>query len=109
MEGESHSIQVSGMQFSYDANTPLFFDFNLTISPGSRCLLVGANGSGAHFFFVAGLLFNLDFVCVNIWRVLVRENDFTEDIGGEAYGGRERCGKSAELFGFSRYKSRLQW
>lgn len=46
MEGDSHTIQVSGMQFSYDANSPLFFDFNLKISPKSRCLLVGANGSG---------------------------------------------------------------
>ncbi|KAL7151606.1 hypothetical protein ABFS83_04G042800 [Erythranthe nasuta] len=47
MGEESHSIQVSGMQFSYDAiRSPLFFDFNLDISPRSRCLLVGANGSG---------------------------------------------------------------
>ncbi|XP_057798125.1 ABC transporter I family member 19 [Salvia miltiorrhiza] len=47
MEGEgSHSIQVTGMQFSYDATSPIFFDFNLNVSPGSRCLLVGANGSG---------------------------------------------------------------
>ncbi|KAL0459386.1 UNVERIFIED_CONTAM: ABC transporter I family member 19 [Sesamum latifolium] len=46
MGEESHSIQVSGMQFSYDANSPLFFDFSLNIYPGSRCLLVGANGSG---------------------------------------------------------------
>ncbi|KAG8370818.1 hypothetical protein BUALT_Bualt13G0023000 [Buddleja alternifolia] len=46
MEEGSHSIQVAGMQFSYDAQSPLFFDFNLKISPGSRCLLLGANGSG---------------------------------------------------------------
>ncbi|KAL7113117.1 hypothetical protein ACP275_04G043900 [Erythranthe tilingii] len=47
MGEKSHSIQVSGMQFSYDAiRSPLFFDFNLDISPRSRCLLVGANGSG---------------------------------------------------------------
>ncbi|KAK6164449.1 hypothetical protein DH2020_001313 [Rehmannia glutinosa] len=46
MEEEFHSIKVSGMQFSYDVHTPLFFDFNLNISRGSRCLLVGANGSG---------------------------------------------------------------
>ncbi|KAL2487914.1 ABC transporter I family member 19 [Forsythia ovata] len=43
---ESHCIQVNGMQFSYDYQTPLFFDFSLNISGGSRCLLVGANGSG---------------------------------------------------------------
>ncbi|GER24941.1 ABC transporter family protein [Striga asiatica] len=46
MVNQSYSIQVSGMQFSYDACSPLFFDFNLNISSGSRCLLVGANGSG---------------------------------------------------------------
>ncbi|CAA0823955.1 ABC transporter I family member 19 [Striga hermonthica] len=46
MVNQSYSIQVSGMQFSYDARSPLFFDFNLNISSGSRCLLVGANGSG---------------------------------------------------------------
>ncbi|GAA0147590.1 ATP-binding cassette [Lithospermum erythrorhizon] len=40
------SIHVNGMQFSYDSQTPLFFDFNLNISPASRCLLIGANGSG---------------------------------------------------------------
>ncbi|KAH6813646.1 P-loop containing nucleoside triphosphate hydrolases superfamily protein [Perilla frutescens var. frutescens] len=46
MEVKSHSIEVSGLQFSYEANSPIFFDFSLKISPGSRCLLVGANGSG---------------------------------------------------------------
>lgn len=46
MEGESSSIQVNGMQFSYDFQTPIFFDFNLNIVPRSRCLLLGANGSG---------------------------------------------------------------
>ncbi|GFP82926.1 ABC transporter i family member 19 [Phtheirospermum japonicum] len=46
MADELYSIQVSGMQFSYDAQSPLFFDFNLNISRGSRCLLLGANGSG---------------------------------------------------------------
>lgn len=46
MEEESNGIQVNGMQFSYDMQHPLFLDFNLSISPGSRCLLVGANGSG---------------------------------------------------------------
>ncbi|CAN4091580.1 unnamed protein product [Withania somnifera] len=46
MEGESSGIKVNGMQFSYDFQNPIFFDFNLNISPRSRCLLVGANGSG---------------------------------------------------------------
>nr|GMD61055.1 ABC transporter I family member 19-like [Ipomoea batatas]GMD66880.1 ABC transporter I family member 19-like [Ipomoea batatas]GMD71123.1 ABC transporter I family member 19-like [Ipomoea batatas] len=46
MAAESNSIQVSGMQFGYDFQTPLFFDFSVKVSPGSRCLLVGANGSG---------------------------------------------------------------
>ncbi|THG02563.1 hypothetical protein TEA_003118 [Camellia sinensis var. sinensis] len=40
------SIEVSGMQFGYDGQSPVFIDFTLKILPGSRCLLVGANGSG---------------------------------------------------------------
>lgn len=44
-EGSS-SIKVHGMQFAYEAQPPLFVDFNLNVLPGSRCLLVGANGSG---------------------------------------------------------------
>ncbi|KAF5738959.1 ABC transporter family protein [Tripterygium wilfordii] len=44
--GKSSSISVSGMQFGYDGQPPLFVEFNLNIFPGSRCLLVGANGSG---------------------------------------------------------------
>lgn len=43
---KSRSIKVCGMQFAYERQPPLFYDFNLDISPGSRCLLVGANGSG---------------------------------------------------------------
>ncbi|KAF3785860.1 ABC transporter I family member 19 [Nymphaea thermarum] len=42
----SYSINVTGMNFAYQDQPPIFTDFNLTISPGSRCLLVGANGSG---------------------------------------------------------------
>lgn len=39
-------IEVSALQFGYDGQPPLFARFNLRIAPGSRCLLVGANGSG---------------------------------------------------------------
>ncbi|CAN6462124.1 unnamed protein product [Victoria cruziana] len=53
MEGEkereadaSCTISVKGMNFAYQNQPPLFTEFNLTVSPGSRCLLVGANGSG---------------------------------------------------------------
>lgn len=45
-EESSRGIRVSGMQFAYDAQQPLFVEFSLKILPGSRCLLVGANGSG---------------------------------------------------------------
>lgn len=58
-----NSIKVCGMQFSYEGNDkpPLFYDFSLDISPGSRCLLVGANGSGkstskSSFFWGGGVL-----------------------------------------------------
>ncbi|KAL9304931.1 putative P-loop containing nucleoside triphosphate hydrolase [Arabidopsis thaliana] len=40
------AIRVSGMQFAYEVEDPIFFDFNLDLPAGSRCLLVGANGSG---------------------------------------------------------------
>ncbi|MBA0846930.1 hypothetical protein Goshw_009583 [Gossypium schwendimanii] len=43
--GDSQGITVCGMQFAYELQHPLFFDFNLDIARGSRCLLVGANGS----------------------------------------------------------------
>lgn len=43
----SSSIQVSGLHFAYEGQSPFIVDFNLNISSGSRCLLVGANGSGA--------------------------------------------------------------
>jgi CCR4-NOT complex subunit CAF16 len=39
-------IEVSTLQFGYDGQAPLFARFNLRVAPGSRCLLVGANGSG---------------------------------------------------------------
>lgn len=44
--GERDSVRVCGMQFAYEGQPPLFLDFNLSVSPGSRCLLLGANGSG---------------------------------------------------------------
>lgn len=50
MEEEAKGIRVKGMQFGYDFQNPIFVDFSLNISPGSRCLLVGANGSGISFF-----------------------------------------------------------
>lgn len=45
-EASTRSIRVSGLQFGYESQNPLFAEFNLELSPGSRCLLVGANGSG---------------------------------------------------------------
>lgn len=46
MKTLSSSIEVSALNFSYDDQIPIFANFSLMISPGSRCLLVGANGSG---------------------------------------------------------------
>ncbi|PKA60586.1 ABC transporter I family member 19 [Apostasia shenzhenica] len=39
-------IEVTGMQFAYDGQPPLFTRFNLRVPSGSCCLLIGANGSG---------------------------------------------------------------
>jgi len=41
----SNSVAVRAMNFAYPGQPPLFADFNLNVAPGSRCLLVGANGS----------------------------------------------------------------
>ncbi|KAJ8443468.1 hypothetical protein Cgig2_026255 [Carnegiea gigantea] len=41
----SNSIAVQAMNFAYPGQPPLFADFNLNVALGSRCLLVGANGS----------------------------------------------------------------
>lgn len=56
-EESSSSIKVYGLQFSYDGQPPLFSEFNLNISPGSRCLLVGANGSGSQISLIDDCLF----------------------------------------------------
>ncbi|KAJ8421691.1 hypothetical protein Cgig2_033974 [Carnegiea gigantea] len=42
----SNSIVIRTMNFAYPGQPPLFANFNLHVAPGSRCLLVGANGSG---------------------------------------------------------------
>jgi len=42
----SNSIVVRAMNFAYAGQPPLFANFNLHVAPGSRCLLIGANGSG---------------------------------------------------------------
>ncbi|RVX19382.1 ABC transporter I family member 19 [Vitis vinifera] len=100
----SNSIKVNGLQFAYEGQPPLFLDFNLQISPGSRCLLVGANGSG-----YTRIQLQDDVVLASLQLLLVscRENHFAEDFGREAHGWRERCGAGVELFGFSRHPSGL--
>lgn len=49
-------IEVSTLQFGYDGQAPLFARFNLRVAPGSRCLLVGANGSGNNTWPLATML-----------------------------------------------------
>ncbi len=43
-----NAIEVQGLTFAYDANpnVTILNDLNLTLPTGSRCLLIGANGSG---------------------------------------------------------------
>lgn len=43
---EGNSVEVCGLQFCYPGQSPFIANFNLHLKPGSRCLLVGANGSG---------------------------------------------------------------
>lgn len=120
-EENSSGIRVNGMQFAYDAQPPLFYDFNLRISPGSRCLLVGANGSGnrkttaclTDLTFLLGLfVFRGDLISRKVRDCIseancestdcfCREDYSAEDSSGEANGGRQRCGASVKLFGFS--------
>ncbi len=50
-----NAIEVEGLTFAYDnnPNTNILNDLNLTLPTGSRCLLIGANGSGKSVFLVS--------------------------------------------------------
>ncbi|KAK1316366.1 ABC transporter I family member 21 [Acorus calamus] len=43
--GGGGGIEVTGLNFAYDERLPFFVNFNLEVPHGSRCLLIGANGS----------------------------------------------------------------
>jgi len=45
----SSSIQVCSLHFAYMGQPPFIANFSVNVPPGSRVLLVGANGSGAAF------------------------------------------------------------
>lgn len=53
-EDKKPSVEISNLRFTYPGidghpppgSTPLIDDFNLTLYPGDRCLLVGSNGAG---------------------------------------------------------------
>lgn len=50
------SVEINNLKFTYPGidghpppgSTPLIGDFNLTLYPGDRCLLVGSNGAGSN-------------------------------------------------------------
>lgn len=44
-EGEDN-VEVTELQFAYPGQKPFISDFSLKLKPGSRCLLIGANGAG---------------------------------------------------------------
>lgn len=44
--GEQAKLQVTAMNFAYPGKPPFISNFSLAVSPGSRCLLIGANGAG---------------------------------------------------------------
>ncbi|XP_006344794.1 ABC transporter I family member 20 [Solanum tuberosum] len=53
-EDKKPSVEINNLKFTYPGidghpppgSTPLIDDFNLTLYPGDRCLLVGSNGAG---------------------------------------------------------------
>lgn len=61
-EKSSTGIKVQAMQFAYEIDSPLFVEFNLEIGSGSRCLLVGANGSGTRIVSIFSLSFSFGLV-----------------------------------------------
>ena len=39
-----HAVEVTGLSFAYAGGPPVLRDLSLTLEPGWRCLLLGANG-----------------------------------------------------------------
>ncbi|KAL2613626.1 hypothetical protein R1flu_025318 [Riccia fluitans] len=46
MERCKKSLEVTAMNFAYPGKPPFISNFNLSLQPGSCCLLIGANGAG---------------------------------------------------------------
>ena len=46
------AISAKNLTFSYNSSSPCLVDLNLNLAPGSRTILVGANGGPnlAHFY-----------------------------------------------------------
>lgn len=39
-------LAVNSLSYAYPGSLPVISDFTLKLPPGSRCLLLGANGAG---------------------------------------------------------------
>lgn len=48
----ANAVYVNSLQFAFQNSEPFISDFTLELPAGSRCLLCGANGAGAHLFLV---------------------------------------------------------
>lgn len=44
--GQDTVVSVNSMTYAYPGYQPIINDFNLQLPAGSRCLLIGANGTG---------------------------------------------------------------
>ena len=47
---KTHQIELTGVSFAYPDKPPLFTDLNLSVAPGDRICVVGANGAGKSTF-----------------------------------------------------------
>ena len=47
-ESPEDSVVLRSLSYAYAGHRPMLSDISLSLPRGSRCLLVGANGAGAH-------------------------------------------------------------
>ena len=48
LDEDPEAVTVNSLTYAYPGQGPFISDFTLKLATGSRCLLIGANGSGEH-------------------------------------------------------------